>query len=204
MEGPCPSFQSLAQLHSSSSPGDNKKKQHLRLYKHLTTQRETMNNTISGVIGFTRPCLAMMFVIHSASRFTFQKEKKKINHLFTSSWIFFSFSFCSELETGFDLLPSKLMYKPPSSFILMPGSIRLDISFLEQIDKEKILQEEQSCLVSHLWTLSMTILNIYECGCSVFVASVEVLLNKLPIFFEKDQNNNNLNQLARTPSAAKP
>ncbi|KAA8589656.1 hypothetical protein FQN60_013021 [Etheostoma spectabile] len=35
----------------------------------------------------------------------------------------------SELETGFDLLPSKLMYKPPSSFTLMPG-IHCDIVLL--------------------------------------------------------------------------
>lgn len=109
-----------------------------------------MNNTISGAIGFTHPCITTVFIIHSASEITFKKGK--INHLFTSSWIFFSFSFCSELETGFDLLPSKLMYKPPSSFILMPGSIRLDNSFLKQIGTEKIPQEAQSRLISHLCT----------------------------------------------------
>lgn len=83
MEALHPSFQSLVQLHSSSSPeGKNKKTklQHCRApnYQHLTTQNrsETMNNTILGVIGFTCPCIAMMFIIHSASRFTFQKEKK--------------------------------------------------------------------------------------------------------------------------------
>lgn len=113
-------------------------------------ENNPMNNTIAGVIGFTCLCITIKFIIHSASRRTFKWGK--INHLFTSSWIFFSFSFCSELETGFDLLPSKLMYKPPSSFTLMPGSIRLDISFLKQIGTEKIPQEERSCLISHLRT----------------------------------------------------
>lgn len=113
-------------------------------------ENNPMNNTITGVIGFTCLCINIKFIIHSESRITFKRGK--INHSFTSSWIFFSFSFCSELETGFDLLPSKLMYKPPSSFTLMPGSIRLDISFLKQIGTEKIPQEEQSCLISHLGT----------------------------------------------------
>lgn len=79
-------------------------------------------------------------------------EGRKINRLFTSSWIFFPFSFCSELETGFDLLPSKLMYKPPSSFTLMPGSIRLDISFLKQIGNEKSPLEGESRIIFHLCT----------------------------------------------------
>lgn len=102
-----------------------------------------------------RPCIALEFIIHSTPQITFKKRggKKEINRLFTSSWIFFSFSFCSELETGFDLLPSKLMYKPPSSFTLRPGSIRLDNSFLKLIGTgKKIPQEEQSCLISHLCT----------------------------------------------------
>lgn len=90
----------------------------------------TVNNSIFSVIGFTCPST---FITHSALQFS---NEKKIVY-YTSSWIFFSFSFASELETAFDLPPSKLMYKPPSSFILMPGSMRLDISFLEQVGKQK-------------------------------------------------------------------
>lgn len=101
---------------------------------------------------FHRPCIALKFIILSAPQITLEK---KINHLFTSSWIFFSFSFCRELETGFDLLPSKLMYNPPSSFILRPGSIRLDNSFLKLISMggKKIPQEQQSRLIFHLCTV---------------------------------------------------
>lgn len=93
-----------------------------------------MKNSISVVIGLTWPCICAAFIIHSALQFS---KGKKENRYFTSSWIFFSFRFGSELAMAFDLPPSKLMYKPPSSFILMPGSMRLDISFLKQIGKRK-------------------------------------------------------------------
>lgn len=38
-------------------------------------ETEIMNNTISGVIGFTCPCITIKFVIHSASQITFKREK---------------------------------------------------------------------------------------------------------------------------------
>lgn len=108
------------------------------------------------------------------------QKGEKINHLFTSSWIFFSFSFCSELETGFDLLPSKLMYKPPSSFSLMPGSIRLDISFLKQIGTENIPQEEQSCLISHLCTqLEYIIMSFTVYIYTQFLKSGDIFIYKI-------------------------
>lgn len=111
--------------------------------------RETFNSATSSPLH----SFGVHYSFYTTDHLQEEGGKKKINRLFTSSWIFFSFSFCSELETGFDLLPSKLMYKPPSSFTLRPGSIRLDNSFLKLIGTGiKIPQEEQSCLISHLCT----------------------------------------------------
>lgn len=127
-----------------------------------------MNNTISD-IGFTHPCITIMFIIYLHHR---SSSKAKINLLFTSSWIFFSFSFSSEVETGFDLLPSKLMYKPPSAFTLMPGSIRLDNSFLKQIGTNSSGGADMS-RSSPLHTVTIICNNDVseECGSTVYVCS---------------------------------
>lgn len=158
-----PFFQSLVQSHSSSSPADintnhNSQKQlncqntpllQDKKVKVSENCRETFNSATSSPLH----SFGVHYSFYTTDHLQEEGGKKKINRLFTSSWIFFSFSFCSELETGFDLLPSKLMYKPPSSFTLRPGSIRLDNSFLKLIGTGiKIPQEEQSCLISHLCT----------------------------------------------------
>lgn len=93
-----------------------------------------MDKSVFGIIGFSRPCITLVYY---SVCIVDHLQQGKINYLFTSSWIFFCFSFCCELETGFDLLPSKVMYKPPSSFVLMPGSIRLDNSLLKQMGTGK-------------------------------------------------------------------
>ena len=75
---------------------------------------------------------------------------KAINHYqnqLTSSRCFWSFSFFRPLETFFDLLPSKLMYKPPSSFTFRPGSILQDNSFLWEIVKQRKWED----LGGNLW-----------------------------------------------------
>lgn len=103
-------------------------------------QRVVEENHIFAVIGLIPPCIPAALI--SLSALQFSDDKRKIVYP-TSSWIFFSFGFGIELETAFDLPPSKLMYKPPSSFILMPGSMRLDISFLKQIGKQKFFNSSR-------------------------------------------------------------
>lgn len=132
--------------------------------KRTKNRGGTVNNSIFGVIGFTCPCIPATFIIHSTLQFS---NEKKIVYC-TSSWIFFSFSFASELETAFDLPPSKLMYKPPSSFILIPGSMRLDISFLKQIGKQK-----NSSKTSHPISF-LTVFRYNKCICSLFLWWVHI------------------------------
>lgn len=145
MEAPHPSFQSLVRSHSSSSPVDHDKKYsilntakrqtvHTPIHRHKTQSREEAERNREPY--HLRSYWIYSFINHSASQINFKRGK--INHSFTSSCIFFSFSFFSELETGFDLPSPKLMYKPPSSFTLMPGSMRLDKSFLKQSGAEPL------------------------------------------------------------------
>ena len=51
----------------------------------------------------------------------------------TSSWIFFPLE---EVEAALELPPSKLMYKPPNAFSLIPGSMRVEKSLLKQSDTD--------------------------------------------------------------------
>lgn len=149
MEALRPSFQSLVQSHSSSSPVDNKKTSTLQSTKHYEERleskveenwRETINNDFRyWIYSSLHNCK-----VHYPFCITDHVQKTRINLLSTSSWIFFSFSFSSEVETGFDLLPSKLMYNPPSAFTLMPGSMRLDNSFLKQIGTNSSAGAERS------------------------------------------------------------
>lgn len=127
-----------------------------------TNRGGTVNSSLFGVISFAYPCIPASFIIHSVLQFS------KENNFFycTSSWIFLPFSFASELETAFDLPPSKLMYKPPISFILMPGSMRLDISFLKQIGKQK--KSSKRVIQSHFSVFR------YKCMCSLFLCWVHI------------------------------